>query len=248
MPAGSRDPRGLPRGLLLHRRRGLGPDRTARVWSTPSERATTWARSRVDGGPGRPRPRPRRPAAVSLSTGCSTSCSTPRHRSGPPSSRRSASVCASWTTWGRSDGEIPGPGRGPAQVSKSSRGPLTFSANPQKSPRTSRTNRPIRVHRRRPATPPETDMTDSTPDPAARRPPRPARPGRPARDRRGDHVRDPAGHRRSGRDARAGPRRPPGGRPPPPRGRPGPGQDADHQDPRRGPRRLVQAHPVHART
>ena len=35
-------------------------------------------------------------------------------------------------------------------------------------------------------------------------------------------------------------------RPPPPRGRPGPRQDAHDQDPRRRPRRLVPADPVHA--
>ena len=86
-------------------------------------------------------------------------------------------------------------------------------------------------------------------DPPAgcRRPAGPARSGRSAGYRRGHHVRDPAGHRRSGRDARAGPGRIAGWRPPPPRGCPGPGQDAHDQDPGRCPRRLVQAHPVHAR-
>ena len=55
--------------------------------------------------------------------------------------------------------------------------------------------------------------------------------GDPRADCRSDPVRDPPRDRRPGRDARADPRRPAVRRPPPPRGRPGPRQDADHQDP-----------------
>ena len=120
----------------------------------------------------------------------------------------------------------------------------TFSSNPQKSPRTSMARQlPTRIQRPTITTGDRDDRTD----PQAVRPARPARPHRSARHRRGDPVRDPTGHRRPGRDARADPRRPAVRRPPPPRGRAGPGQDADDQDPRRRPRRLVQAHPVHPR-
>ena len=84
---------------------------------------------------------------------------------------------------------------------------------------------------------PETPRIAPTPTlhPQAPPPPTPRRPRR-ADDERGRPVRDPAGHRRPGRDARAGPRRPAGRRPPPPRGRARAGQDADDQDPRRRPR------------
>ena len=53
-------------------------------------------------------------------------------------------------------------------------------------------------------------------------------------------LRDQARHRRAGRDAGAGLRPPAGGRTPPDRGSPRPGEDADHQDRRRGDRREFQ--------
>ena len=60
-------------------------------------------------------------------------------------------------------------------------------------------------------------------------------------------VRDQAGHRRPGSDARARAGRAAGRRPRAAGGRPRPGQDADGQDRRRRARRVVQAPAVHAR-
>ena len=60
-------------------------------------------------------------------------------------------------------------------------------------------------------------------------------------------LRVQARHRRPGRDARAPARRAAGRRPRAARGRPRPGQDADRQDARRGARRQLPPHPVHAR-
>src|SRR6476661_6179420 len=70
---------------------------------------------------------------------------------------------------------------------------LTFSGNPQKSPRTSMARQlPTRIQRTTITTGDRDDRTD----PQAVRPARPSRPQRSARHRGGDHVRDPTGHRR----------------------------------------------------
>ena len=67
-----------------------------------------------------------------------------------------------------------------------------------------------------------------------------------ARPARGGSRRDQARHRRPGRDARARARLPRRRWPPADRGRPGPREDADHQDDGRRARRLVPPRPVHA--
>ena len=66
-------------------------------------------------------------------------------------------------------------------------------------------------------------------------------------DRGARALRDPARDRRPGPDAGAGARVPALRRPPADRGRARPREDADDQDRRRGARRHVPPHPVHAR-